>query len=175
MRWHCVERRHYLAVWLLLGYLGTAALYLHLARASESPSPLHGITLQIGEHRLFAELADTPQTRAQGLMWRTKLPPDHGMLFVWPEPMAVSMWMKNTVLPLSVAFIDAHGQIINIADMEPLTTTSHHASAPAQYALEMMQGWFAERGIGPGDAVYPLTTFTDSDDPLRHPAEMSWP
>ncbi len=175
MRWHCVKRGRYLTLWLLLGYLSVVICYLHLARASESPSPSHGITLQIGEHRLFAELADTPQTRAQGLMWRTELPPDHGMLFVWPEPMAVSMWMKNTVLPLSVAFIDQHGRIINIADMEPLTTTSHHAHAPAQYALEMIQGWFAERDIGPGALVYPLAAPTAFQDPLLTPADAAWP
>jgi hypothetical protein len=79
------------------------------------------------------------------------LPEDGGMLFVYPGPRPLSFWMKNTPLPLSIAFLDEEKRIINIADMQPHTTQSHQSAQPAQYALEVHQGWFAERGIEPGD------------------------
>ncbi|WP_018232563.1 DUF192 domain-containing protein [Thioalkalivibrio thiocyanodenitrificans] len=111
------------------------------------------IDLRIGEQRLTAEVADTDETRRHGLMFRESLPEDHGMLFVWEEPARYAMWMQNTPLPLSVAFIDADGRIINIEDMQPDTTRTHQAAAPVIYALEMEQGWFAARGIRAGDRV----------------------
>jgi uncharacterized protein len=114
------------------------------------------IELQIGEQRLTAEVADTEAARRHGLMYRESLPQDHGMLFVWKEPARYAMWMLNTPLPLSVAFIDADGRIVNIEHMQPHTRTSHQAAAPVRYALEMEQGWFDARGIGPGDRVVGL-------------------
>jgi uncharacterized membrane protein (UPF0127 family) len=111
------------------------------------------IELHIGTHTLKAELADNEPARQQGLMYRESLPKDHGMLFVWQEPARYAMWMHNTPLPLSVAFIDADGRIVNIAHMEPHTTKIHEASADVIYALEMKQGWFQRRGIGAGDRV----------------------
>lgn len=111
------------------------------------------IELQIGEQRLTAEVADTEPARRHGLMYRESLSQDHGMLFVWEEPARYAMWMLNTPLPLSVAFIDADGRIVNIEHMQPHTRTSHQAVAPVRYALEMEQGWFEGRGIGPGDQV----------------------
>jgi uncharacterized protein len=111
------------------------------------------LELQIGGQRLTVEVADTEAARRQGLMHRESLTEDHGMLFVWEEPARYAMWMLNTPLPLSVAFIDADGRIVNIEHMQPHTRTSHLAAAPVRYALEMEQGWFDARGIGPGDQV----------------------
>lgn len=101
-------------------------------------------------HLIHAEVADSFSTRMQGLMHRTSLPPNGGMLFVFDEEAIHCMWMKNTLIPLSVAFLDAGGAIINIADMRPQTEQSHCAARPARYALEMTQGWFAQRGLRAG-------------------------
>lgn len=106
-----------------------------------------------GHHALTAELARTPNERMRGLMQRKSLPADHGMLFVFEAPERACMWMKDTPLPLSVAFLDARGVVLNIADMQPLTLEPHCAAGEALYALEMAQGWFAARGIKPGSRV----------------------
>src|SRR5262245_32315364 len=101
-------------------------------------------------HRIQAEVAADMSSRMQGLMFRKAMAQNAGMVFVFDEVATHCMWMKNTYLPLSVAFIDAAGAIVNIADMQPQTETSHCAAKPARYALEMNKGWFAERGIKPG-------------------------
>jgi uncharacterized protein len=106
--------------------------------------------LSIKGHTLTAEVAYTDPTRMQGLMFRRMLPENRGMLFVFPETALHAMWMMNTYVPLSVAFLDAKGVIINIEDMEPQTQDTHPAAKPAKYALEMNKGWFAKRGIKPG-------------------------
>jgi uncharacterized membrane protein (UPF0127 family) len=108
------------------------------------------ITLTINGHKLTAEVAHTESTRSQGLMHRRMLPENRGMLFVFDRIDRHAMWMMNTYIPLSVAFLDAQGAIINIADMAPHTTNAHGSTQPAKYALEMNQGWFRKRGIGPG-------------------------
>ena len=117
-------------------------------------------TLVIGGHRLTVEIAATPETRATGLMNRFSLQPDHGMLFVFDESARHCMWMKNTLIPLSVAFIDARGDIVNIADMQPLDETTHCAARPVPYALEMNQGWFKQRGISAGMQIKGLEQFS---------------
>jgi uncharacterized membrane protein (UPF0127 family) len=86
-------------------------------------------------------------------MFREKLGPNSGMVFLFAEPAQVCMWMKNTPLPLSVAFIDARGKILNIEDMQPQTLNAHCATAPASYALEMNKGWFAQKNIKPGTNI----------------------
>ncbi len=106
--------------------------------------------LQAGVQLIQAEIASTPAERERGLMFRRQLSGNHGMLFVFPTSQPVCMWMKNTLIPLSVAFIDNHGAIVNIADMQAQTETPHCAARPVQFALEMPQGWFASRGVGPG-------------------------
>ena len=108
------------------------------------------IALTVGGHKLTAEVAHTENTRSQGLMHRRMLPENRGMLFVFPKTDLHAMWMMNTYVPLSVAFLDAQGVIVNIADMAPHTTNAHGAAKPAKYALEMNLGWFRKRGIGPG-------------------------
>lgn len=126
---------------------------LALAAASASSAPLATIELAIKGHKLVAEIAATDATRTTGLMNRFSLQPDHGMLFVFSEPQPLAFWMKNTYVPLSIAFIGADGRIVNIDDMAPRTENTHPSRGLALYALEMKKGWFAERGIGPGDAV----------------------
>ncbi len=125
-----------------------AAVAPHLAVAQQKPLPT--LQLSAGIHLIQAELANTFETRMTGLMHRKKLGANDGMLFVFPDVAPHCMWMKNTFVPLSVAFIDERGVILNIADMRPQTEESHCATAPARFALEMNQGWFAAKGIKPG-------------------------
>lgn len=126
-----------------------AASFALAAAGAELPMT----TLTIGTHKVTAEVATTPEQRALGLMNRFSLKPDHGMLFVFEQPEPLGFWMKNTFIPLSIAFIAADGRIMNIEDMKPQTEDSHYSKGPALYALEMRKGWFAERGIGPGATV----------------------
>ena len=111
------------------------------------------IPLTVAGHKLTVEVADSDTTRMQGLMHRRILPENRGMLFVFREVTHHAMWMKNTYIPLSVAFLDERGVIINIADMQPQTSDTHAAAKPAKYALEVNQGWFAKRGIKPGATI----------------------
>jgi uncharacterized membrane protein (UPF0127 family) len=131
---------------------GILALALgHAARAGEQ---LTQIELKVGTHKIVAEVAATEDSRALGLMHRKKpLADNHGMLFVFTASGFHSMWMKNTHIALSVAFLDESGTILNIADMTPLTTQAHTAAGFARYALEMNQGWFAARGVRAGARV----------------------
>ncbi len=108
------------------------------------------VQLATGMHLIRAEVADSMGTRMEGLMYRKSMPQGSGMVFVFEETATHCMWMKNTLIPLSVAFIDESGAITNIADMQPHSEQSHCAARPARYALEMNKGWFAQRGIKPG-------------------------
>jgi uncharacterized membrane protein (UPF0127 family) len=108
------------------------------------------VQLNAGMHLIRAEVVADMAARAQGLMHRRSLPQNAGMLFIFDEHAVHCMWMKNTLIPLSVAFIDDGGTIVNIADMEPHSEASHCAAQPVRYALEMNRGWFAQRGIKPG-------------------------
>lgn len=108
------------------------------------------IDLTAGGQALTAEVAATPNSRRYGLMHRKQLPDNHGMLFVFEQDDIYCFWMKNTPLPLTVAFINSQGAIINLANMQPNTTHNHCAHGAARYALEMQQGWFDEHNIGPG-------------------------
>lgn len=110
-------------------------------------------TIRVGGVPLTVEIADTPDLRSRGLMHRDSLPHDYGMLFVYAEPGILSFWMRNTLIPLDIAFIDANGTIVNIEQMRPQTDSQHVARAPSVYALETRQGWFSEHGIEPGDVV----------------------
>jgi uncharacterized membrane protein (UPF0127 family) len=115
---------------------------------AQQPHP--PVQLNAGMHLIRAEVVADYATRAQGLMHRKSLAQNAGMLFIFDEPAVHCMWMKNTLIPLSVAFLDDRGTIVNIADMEPHSEASHCASQPVRYALEMNRGWFAARGIKPG-------------------------
>ena len=132
--------------------VASAALLLAGAPAfAQTALPL--AELGAGMYRIEAEVAHTFETRQTGLMNRSAMPLHRGMVFVFPEARAHCMWMKNTLLPLSVAFVDAQGRVINIEDMQPQTTDNHCAAGPARFALEMNLGWFAERGIEAGDTL----------------------
>ena len=141
----------------LLMNIATAPM-ASLAQTPESTSP-ETVTLKINNAVAKAEVADTPTLQQKGLMFRESLAKDHGMVFVFSKPERYCMWMKNTPLLLSVAFIDATGRIVNIESMQPKTETSHCARTPVPYALEMKQGWFREKSITVGDRVLGLPTF----------------
>jgi uncharacterized membrane protein (UPF0127 family) len=121
--------------------------------SSAAVADLPEVVLTIAGHKLTAEVAATDANRMTGLMHRRMLPENRGMLFVFPQIAQHSMWMMNTYVPLSVAFIDRDGTIINIADMQPQTQTTHSALRPAMYALEANQGWFRKRRIAPGTKI----------------------
>src|SRR5207237_1934511 len=112
--------------------------------------PLPTVQLKAGMHIIRAEVAADFSTRAQGLMYRKSLGQNDGMLFVFDEAAVQCMWMKNTLIPLSVAFLDERGAIINIADMQPHSEQSHCAAQPARYALEMIRSRIAKRGVKHG-------------------------
>ena len=117
----------------------------------ESPQlNLPRVTLKAGMHLIQAQVAATPEQRATGLMHRTEMPTNEGMLFVFEQPAGQCFWMKNTLLPLTAAFVADDGTIVNLADMQPQSLDSHCSAKPVRYVLEMHQGWFAKRGIGPG-------------------------
>jgi len=109
--------------------------------------------LLIGDDTLIVELAVTPMQRAMGLMFRDSLAENHGMLFVFEEPARHAFWMRNTTIPLSIAFIDENGVILEIQDMQPLTEDLHAPQQPVTYALEVNQGWFERHGVQIGDTV----------------------
>lgn len=112
------------------------------------------IRLTVDTASLWVEVADRPETRQVGLMFRRSLPEDEGMLFVFEEPQVLEFWMRNTYLPLDVAFVSQSGVILNIEAMKPLDEGPRYRSCgPARYAIEANQGWFARRGIGPGAKV----------------------
>lgn len=129
---------------LVLAFCGTHAL---------ADRALPEIALEIKGHKLTAEVAATENARTTGLMHRRIMPENRGMLFVFPHAASQSFWMMNTYIPLSIAYVDEHGTIVNIADMTPLTTDPHLSAKPAKYALEMNQGWFAKRGIKAGARI----------------------
>lgn len=113
-------------------------------------------TLQLNALTLTVELADDPDERHLGLMHRKSLPQDHGMLFVYPGEAPRSFWMENTPLPLSIAYLDEDGVILNVEDMTPMSREGVPSSGPAMYALEVNRGWFEQNGVKPGDRVQGL-------------------
>jgi uncharacterized membrane protein (UPF0127 family) len=124
--------------------------------AATAFAQLPTVELSAGIHLIRAEVAHTFETRAQGLMFRQSLGPNEGMFFVFPRAEIQCMWMKNTLIPLSVAFLDEKGKIVSISDMQPQTETSHCAAAPAKFALEMNRGWFSAHGIKAGASILGL-------------------
>lgn len=136
----------------LLGVLSTAsALFALWPFAARAEMPV--AALSAGVHLIQAEVADSAQSRQEGLMFRRKLDRNRGMLFIYPESARHCMWMRNTYIPLSVAFMDESGNILNIDDMQPETENNHCAAKPARYALEMSYGWFKQRGIATGQRI----------------------
>jgi uncharacterized protein len=128
---------------------GTAA-----AQAQTGPQPrLPSVDLQAGIHIIKTELAVTPEQQATGMMFRKEMGTNEGMLFVSPESSQRCFWMRNTLVPLTIAFLADDGTIVNLADMEPLSERSHCSAKPVRFALEMNRGWFTKRGIKPGTRI----------------------
>ena len=123
-----------------------------LLLAQQAPQPtLRTTKLTAGIHVITAEIASTPQSRMIGLMMRERLAPNHGMVFVFEDKSQHCFWMRNTLIPLSIAFIDDDGTVVSIADMSPKSEASTCPQRPVRYALEMDQGWFAKRGVTAGN------------------------
>jgi uncharacterized membrane protein (UPF0127 family) len=134
---------------------GTIAMlwFAAIASAQEAPQKLAQVRLTAGIHNINAELASTPPQREIGLMFRSVMPANDGMLFVFERPGQQCFWMKNTLIPLSVAFIGDDGSVVNIDDMKPQTLDSHCSAKPVRFVLEMNEGWFAKRGIKAGSRL----------------------
>jgi hypothetical protein len=127
-----------------------ALFFAFAAHAQSGPQKLSAVKLNAGIHNIVAEVARTPDERSTGLMFRPSLAANEGMLFVFEQPGQQCFWMKNTLIPLSVAFVTDDGAIVNIEHMKPQTLDSHCSTKAVRYVLEMNEGWFARRGIKPG-------------------------
>jgi uncharacterized protein len=133
---------------LLAAALLAAATF---AQAQTGPQPrLQTIDLTVGMHLIKAELAVTPEQQQIGMMFRRTMGTNEGMLFVGDEPGVRCFWMRNTLVPLTAAFIADDGTIVNLADMKPQSDDSHCSTKPVRFVLEMNQGWFAKRGLKAG-------------------------
>ena len=130
-----------------------AAALIAVALGAQADVAFKKGQIMVGAHPLKVEIAESEPQRMQGLMFRKSLGKEDGMLFVFDDVEYHSMWMKNTLIPLSVAFVDTKGEILNILDMEPLTLDTHMAAGPARYAIETNKGWFAGKKIKAGDKV----------------------
>lgn len=137
----------------MIGTRIVAALVLLWSMLLPAWAQMPKIELGIGIYRIDAEVAHTEPMRQKGLMHRMEMAQQQGMLFVFPEAQPYCMWMRNTFIPLSVAFLDDAGRILNIEDMAPQTESNHCAVKPARYALEMNKGWFAARNLKPGQLL----------------------
>jgi len=123
------------------------------AQSAEPNPPLPHVFLQAGIHRIKAEVADSPAERSRGLMLRKSLQQNSGMLFVFEKTALHCFWMKNTLVPLTIAFLDDDGTIVTLADMQPHDESSHCPERPVRHALEMEQGWFKAKGLKAGDRI----------------------
>ena len=144
---------------LLLAFAGTFAQAQPAAAPALQPQlDLQRATLQAGRQKISVQLARTPQQRQTGLMHRRSMPQQEGMLFVFDQPGVQCFWMKNTLLPLTAAFVDDDGTIVNLADMQPQSETPHCSARPVRYVLEMNQGWFKHHGVKAGARLKWLQT-----------------
>jgi uncharacterized protein len=130
-----------------------AILFLAFFSAFAQAEPLPSATLQAGMYQIKVEIASNNSSREVGLMYRTYLPADDGMLFIFENKAGHCFWMRNTKIPLSIAFIADDGKIVNIEDMKAMTENNHCPAAPIRFALEMNQGWFAKKGISAGYVI----------------------
>ncbi len=147
--------RAVLAAFALTGALawGLASSPARAQAPAGQAQQLATTTLRAGMHLITAEVARTPQEHAIGLMWRKEMPTHHGMIFVFPKAGVQCFWMKNTLLPLSIAFINDQGKVVNVDEMKPQSEDSHCSAEPVRYVLEMNTGWFAKRGIKAGSLI----------------------
>lgn len=137
-------------------FAGLIALTTSLSLAQNINTSLPIIELKSGIYRIQAEVASTPQARQIGLMNRTSMPTDSGMLFIFDQKATHCFWMSNTKIPLAIAFIADDGKIVNIEEMQAETLNNHCPKAPVRYALEMNRQWFSQRAIGPGSLIQGL-------------------
>jgi uncharacterized membrane protein (UPF0127 family) len=137
-------------------FLAMTTLALLAASGAGAQQAFKVTRLTAGMHVIQAEVAANDPERQQGLMFRQKMGSNAGMVFVFDQAAKQCMWMKNTLLPLSVAFLDEKGAVINVEDMQPQTLASHCSAKPAKYALEMNLGWFKQRNIKPGITIVGL-------------------
>ncbi|MBA4212458.1 MAG: hypothetical protein C0449_05155 [Polaromonas sp.] len=129
-------------------------LFASTAWSQESPQlQLPRVTLSAGMHLINAQVAATPQQRAVGLMFRKEMPVNEGMLFAFEQASEQCFWMKNTLLPLTAAFVADDGTIVNLADMQPQSLASHCSTKPVRFVLEMNKGWFDKRGLKAGSKL----------------------
>lgn len=138
-------KKRLLAAWLALACLTVLA--------QDPQMNLPRVKLAASMHQIDAQLAASAGQRSTGLMWRREMPQHEGMLFVFEQAATQCFWMMNTVLPLTAAFLADDGTIVNLVDMKPQTSDSHCSLKPVRYVLEMNQGWFAKKGIKPGDRL----------------------
>ena len=141
------QRSRAVATWVLALALGAGA------SAQEAPQELPSIRINAGIHNITAQLAQTPQQREIGLMFRTSMGTNDGMLFAFEQAGQQCFWMKNTLIPLAIAFIADDGSVVNIASMKPQTLDGHCSDASVRFVLEMNEGWFAKRGIKAGSKL----------------------
>ena len=137
-------------------HLALLALLTSFANVHAQEAPqmdLPRVELTAGMYRIDAQLAQTPGQRQIGLMHRKSMPPQEGMLFIFEQPAEQCFWMKNTLIPLTAAFVADDGAIVNLADMKPLDETSHCSAKPVRYVLEMNQGWFAAKHLRAGSKL----------------------
>jgi len=133
------------------GLLALLVTCCNLSHAQDAPQmDLQRIKITAGMYLIDSQVAASPEQRATGLMFRQQMPQSEGMLFIFDHPSEQCFWMKNTLLPLTAAFVADDGTIVNLADMKPQTTESHCSEKPVRYVLEMNQGWFVKKGIKAG-------------------------
>lgn len=144
---HRLGRRVAMKMAMGLLVMSSGALW---AQEATPQRDLPRVSLQAGMYKIDAQVAHTPEQRSKGLMWRRDLPLHEGMLFVFEQAATQCFWMKNTPSPLTAAFLDDEGTIVNLADMAPLSEASHCSAKPVRFVLEMNQGWFGKRGIKAG-------------------------
>ena len=152
-KWLCLLRQRSLRVTLFLLFVALTLIGAPPVANAQTVVSLPVKQLTVGMHVIRAEVASNYENRARGLMYRKELAPNAGMLFVFPHPAVQCFWMRNTLIPLSIAFIADDGMIIDIIDMTPMTENSHCSSSAVRLALEMEQGWFAKRGITVGKKI----------------------
>lgn len=135
---------------LMLAALVSVPLVSAAQPQGQPQMDLRRVEITAGFHRIDAQVAQSPREREIGLMFRKEMPQQEGMVFVFEAPAVQCFWMRNTLLPLTAAFVDDDGTIVNLADMKPMTEDSHCSRKPVRYVLEMNQGWFAKRGLQAG-------------------------
>lgn len=134
---------------VLVGFLSATCAYAQVVQG-QPQMQLPRVPISAGMHLIDAQVAATFEQRATGLMHRKDMPANEGMLFVFEQPAQQCFWMKNTLLPLTAAFVADDGRIVNLVDMKPQTLDSHCSTEPVRFVLEMNQGWFAKKGLKAG-------------------------